>query len=187
MDIATANIKNRFDRHEWGGAFGDLGTLIPFLLAYVSILKMDANGLLVSLGAALVVVGALFRTPFPVQPMKAIGAVAISQIAVSSGLTASTVVASALVTGVLWFAMGLTGVADRISKWIPRSALLGIVLGLGFSFMLDGLRMMTASPWMAGGLLALTLLMLSRPGVPAMLLLLAVGIVVSLLERPTLA
>lgn len=187
MRNSTASHRNRFDRHEWGGAFGDLGTLIPFLLAYVSILKMDANGLLVSLGAALVVVGVVFRTPFPVQPMKAIGAVAISQIAISSGLTASTVIAGGLVTGVLWLAMGLTRVADRIGRWIPRSALLGIVLGLGFSFMLEGLRMMTASPWIAGGLLVLTMLMLSRPGVPAMLLLLAVGVVVSLIERPTLA
>ena len=26
----------RFDRREWAGAFGDLGTLVPFLLAYVN-------------------------------------------------------------------------------------------------------------------------------------------------------
>ncbi len=31
---------------EFAGAFGDLGTLIPFVAAYLSVLKMDANGLL---------------------------------------------------------------------------------------------------------------------------------------------
>ncbi len=28
---------NRFDRMEWAGAFGDLGTLIPFVVAYISV------------------------------------------------------------------------------------------------------------------------------------------------------
>lgn len=187
MNESSTSPRNRFDLHEWGGAFGDLGTLIPFLLAYVTILKMDPNGVLVALGVALVVVGYLFRTPFPVQPMKAIGAVAIGQVAITGGMTGSTVIAAALVTGVLWLAMGATGLAERIGKWIPRSALLGIVLGLGFSFMLEGLRMMTPSPWIAPVLLAVTMLLLSRPKFPAMLVLLAAGIGVALCQRPTLA
>lgn len=32
--------RNRFDRMEWAGAFGDLGTLIPFVVGYIVILKM---------------------------------------------------------------------------------------------------------------------------------------------------
>lgn len=31
----------RYDRWEWAGAFGDIGTLIPFVLAYITLLKMD--------------------------------------------------------------------------------------------------------------------------------------------------
>ena len=27
--------RNRFDRMEWAGAFGDLGTFIPFVVAYI--------------------------------------------------------------------------------------------------------------------------------------------------------
>ena len=37
----AAPAGNRFDRMEWAGAFGDLGTLIPFVVAYISLLKMD--------------------------------------------------------------------------------------------------------------------------------------------------
>ena len=37
---------NRFDRMEVAGAFGDLGTLIPFVVAYISLLKMDPFGVL---------------------------------------------------------------------------------------------------------------------------------------------
>jgi hypothetical protein len=40
---------------------------------------MDANGLLVAFGVALIAAGLLYRTPFPVQPMKAIGAAAVSR------------------------------------------------------------------------------------------------------------
>lgn len=32
-------LKNRFNRSEWAGAFGDLGTLIPFIIGYISIMN----------------------------------------------------------------------------------------------------------------------------------------------------
>ena len=62
----------RFDRTECLAAFADLGTFIPFVLAYVGVFDMDPAGLLLAFGAALVCCGFLYRTPFPVQPMKAV-------------------------------------------------------------------------------------------------------------------
>jgi hypothetical protein len=76
-----AKAGNRFDRLEWAGAFGDLGTLIPFVVAYISLLKMDPYGVLLAFGIALIVSGLYYKTPFPIQPMKAIGAVATTQAA----------------------------------------------------------------------------------------------------------
>jgi hypothetical protein len=32
---------NRCGRMEWAGPFGDVGTLIPFLVAYITLFKMD--------------------------------------------------------------------------------------------------------------------------------------------------
>lgn len=177
---------NRYDLRELAGAFGDLGTLIPFVAAYIVVLKMDAAAILLGFGVALIVVGVLYRTPFPVQPMKAIGAVAIAQGA-AVGLTAAAVVGAGLVTGLVWLVLGLTGTAKRAAALVPRPALLGVILGLGFSFMLEGIRMMAASPWLSGLLLAMTLLMLSRSRFPAMLVLLAMGFVVALVEQPDLA
>lgn len=186
MDPAAARPRNRFDLPEWAGAFGDLGTLIPFLAAYMSILKMDANGLLVAFGVALIVTGFVYRTPFPVQPMKAIGAAAVSHASLAAGLTSTAVVGAALTTGVMWLLLAATGLAGRLAQWVPRSALLGVVLGLGFSFMLEGIRMMSTSPWIAGTLLALTLVLLGRPRVPAMLVLLGIGVAIALVEQPGL-
>lgn len=112
---------NRYDLRELGGAFGDLGTLVPFVAAYIAVLKMDAAAVLLGFGVALIAVGLIYRTPFPVQPMKAIGAVAISQ----SGHMALTVsgvvpVGAGLVTGVIWLILGLTGTAKRVADWVPR-------------------------------------------------------------------
>ena len=79
--------RNRFDRMEWAGAFGDLGTLIPFVVAYIGVAKIDPLGVLLAFGVALIICGAYYRTPFPVQPMKAIGAVAATQAAQMVAIT----------------------------------------------------------------------------------------------------
>lgn len=186
MRTGAARPRNRFDLAEAGGAFGDLGTLIPFLVAYVGVLRMDATAVLLPFGVALLVVGFVFRTPFPVQPMKAIGATALTQAAVSGGLTGEAVVAAGLVTGLIWLALALSGLATRLARLVPRSALLGVVMGLGFAFMLEGVRMMAGQWLLSAALLAATLAMLSRRW-PAMLALLAAGAAIALLRDPSLA
>lgn len=179
--------KNRFDLPELAGAFGDLGTLIPFVAAYISVLKMDPSGILLAFGSALVVVGFVYRTPFPVQPMKAIGAAAITQGGQMAALTSSTVMGAGVVTGIIWMLVGTTGLARHLVRWVPAPALLGVVMGLGFSFMLEGIRMMGQSPWIGAGLLFLTLVLLARSRFPAMVVLLAIGAVIALFDQPTLA
>ncbi len=187
MHNTSTHPANRFDLPEWAGAFGDLGTLIPFVAAYVSILKIDASGMLVAFGVALIAAGSIYRTPFPVQPMKVIGAAAVSQTTLAAGLGPALVTGAGLTTGLLWIFLAVTGLGRQAAGWIPRAALLGIVMGLGFSFMLEGIRMMSASPWIAGLLLALTLLLVGRPRVPAMLVLLALGVLIALIGQPSLA
>ena len=76
---------------EWAGAFGDLGTLIPFVVAYIGVLKIDPFGILFTFGTALVICGLYYKTPFPVQPMKAIGAVATTQAAQTAVITPAAV------------------------------------------------------------------------------------------------
>jgi MFS superfamily sulfate permease-like transporter len=178
--------RNRFDLRELSGAFGDLGTLIPFVAAYIAVLKMDPRGVLLAFGIALVIVGIVYRTPFPVQPMKAIGAAAVTQAVALAAFTSATVVGATLVTGVLWLFLGVTGLATRVRRIVPAPAMLGVVLGLGFSFMLEGIRMMAQSPMVGAGLFVLTLLLLMQPRVPAMLVLLAGGVLFALWQQPGL-
>lgn len=178
--------RNRYDLQELAGAFGDLGTLIPFVVAYISIVKMDPAGVLLSFGSALIVVGLVYKTPFPVQPMKAIGAVAVTQTVGAVALTPVMVAGAGLVTAAMWLLLAATGLAKWIARWVPRSALLGVVMGLGFTFMLEGIRMMAGSWLLAAGLLAGTLLAMSRSKPAAMLLLMATGAGIALAGRPEL-
>ncbi len=179
--------RNRFDRMEWAGAFGDLGTLIPFVVAYLSMLSLDPFGVLFSFGAALIICGLVYGTPFPVQPMKAIGAIATTQAAQTLTVSAGAVWAAGLASGIIWLLLGLTGTAQKVAKLISRPVVVGIILGLGFGFMLNGVKMMADNWWIGGFALAGTLLLLDSRRVPAMFLLLIFGAVCGIIVDPKLA
>ena len=179
-------LSNRFDRMEWAGAFGDLGTLIPFVVAYIAVVKMDPFGVLFSLGAAMLASGLYYKTPFPVQPMKAIGAVAATQAAQTATITQGTVYGAGLVTGLVWLLLGLSGAARRVGSWAPRPVVVGIVLGLGLGFMLEGIKMMS-SGWLIATIAMLgTLLLLKNKALPAMFLLLLFGVACGIAKKPDL-
>lgn len=177
----------RFDRGEWSGAFGDLGTLVPFLLAYITVVGIEPAGMLLAFGITFVVAGGYFRTPFPVQPMKAIGAIAVTGAAQTATITPQAVAIAALATGLIWLAIGATGTADRIARWVGRPIVIGITLGLGLAFMLDGTRMMATGIWLAAPLLLVTILLLSDRALVAMILILAAGVAWSVLTDPAVA
>ena len=183
---APAPSANRFDRMEVAGAFGDLGTLIPFVVAYISILKMDPFGLLLAFGLSMVVCGFVYRTPIPVQPMKAAGAIATTQAAQTLIITPAMVWGAALATGVVWLLLGLTGTARYVTRLISRPVVLGIILGLGFGFMIEGAKMMSHNWWLGGAALLGTSLLLTNRIVPAMFLLLVFGASCGILSDPTL-
>ena len=177
---------NRYDRMEIAGAFGDLGTLVPFVVAYISVLKMDPYGVLLAFGAAMIVCGIVYRTPIPVQPMKAAGAIATTQAAQTLIITPAMVWGASLATGIVWLVLGLTGTAHHVAKLVTRPVVLGIILGLGFGFMIEGAKMMSQNWWVGGAALLGTSLLLTNRVVPAMFLLLLFGAGYGILSDPTL-
>ncbi len=175
----------RFDRMEWGGAFGDLGTLIPFLVAYIGIGSVPATGILCAFGLALIATGLVYGTPIPVQPMKAAGAVVATQ-AAALAISPQAVFAATLVTGAIWLALGFSGAAQRVATLLKPAVISGVVLGLGVAFMLEGLANI-ATGWLLGGItLVGAFALLAQRQIPAMLVVLAFGAVVALVQRPEL-
>ena len=174
---------NRFDRSELAGAFGDLGTLVPFVVGYITVARLEPQGVLLGFGLLAFATGLYFRTPMSVQPMKAIATVAVTQ---PQMVTPGAIFASALVTGVFWLGMGATGAVSWLAALTSRPVVRGIILGLGLSFILEGVTFMNQGPLVAIPAVVLTFFFLGLPRVPAMLLLLAYGAVAALSVDPTL-
>jgi predicted benzoate:H+ symporter BenE len=173
---------NDYNKMEFAGAFGDLGTLIPFVVGYITLNKMDPLGILVAFGLFKIFVGLYFKTPIPVQPMKAIGGMAIAH---AGTITPGMIWGSGIFTGIFWLLMGVTGAINWIEKVTTKPVIRGIMLGLGLSFILEGLGMMKSQPLLAIGGIVLTFLLLNNQRLPAMLALLGYGIVFAFIQRPS--
>jgi len=176
-------LGNDYNKMEFAGAFGDLGTFIPFVVGYITLNKMDPLGILVAFGIFKIFVGLYFRTPIPIQPMKAIGGMAIAH---AGTITPGMIWGSGIFTGLFWLLMGVTGAITWIEKVTTKPVVRGIMLGLGLSFIVEGLGMMKAQPVLAIGGVVLTLLLLNNKRLPAMLALLGYGIIFSFLQKPEL-
>jgi MFS superfamily sulfate permease-like transporter len=176
--------KNRYDHVELAGGFGDLGTLIPFVVGYIAIMKVDPLGILFMFGASMIAVGLYYKTPIPVQPMKVIGGAAIAS---GGTITAGMICGAGLFTGIFWFLAGATKTVDLATRLASKPIIRGIVLGLGLLFITEGVKMMLNNPWLAGVGLALTYFLLTNQKFPAMFALLILGAVAAYFLDPVLA
>lgn len=70
--------RRRITWQEISGALGDIGTFLPLTIALVNAVGLDLGTTLIWTGLYNIVLGTLFDVPLPVQPMKAICAIAIA-------------------------------------------------------------------------------------------------------------
>jgi MFS superfamily sulfate permease-like transporter len=113
--------------------------------------------------------------------MKAIGAAAIA-----GGISPPALLGSGLTTGLFWFFAGATGAIRPIAKLATKPVVRGIMLGLGLSFMIDGINRMKTAPVLAGIALIVTYILLTNPKIPAMFMLLIIGVVSAVVMDPQL-
>jgi predicted benzoate:H+ symporter BenE len=173
--------KNVYDRTELAGAFGDLGTLIPFVVGFIAVMKLDPLGILFTFGLCEIAVGLFYKTPIPVQPMKVIGGAAIAS---GGAMSAGMICGAGLFTGLFWLLAGTTKTVSLATKLAAKPIVRGIVLGLGLLFISEGIKMMLVTPWLGGIGLALTFALLARPRFPAMFALLILGAVATYVLDP---
>lgn len=166
--------KNRYDHIELAGAFGDLGTLIPFVVGYIAVMKIDPLGILFMFGLSEILVGLYYKTPIPVQPMKAIGGAAIAS---GGAMSPGMICGAGLFTGLFWLLAGTTKTVNLATRLAAKPIIRGIVLGLGLMFITEGVKMMLVTPWLGGVGLVITFVLLTYPRVPAMFALLILGAV----------
>ena len=118
--------------------------------------------------------------------MKAAGAIATTQAAQTLVITPAMVSGASIATGIVWLFLGVTGTARYVTKLITRPVVLGIILGLGFGFMIEGAKMMAQNWWLGGIALLGTALLLNNRVIPAMFLLLIFGASYGVLSDPSL-
>jgi hypothetical protein len=172
---------NIYNSTEFAGAFGDLGTLIPFVIGYIVVAKLDPVGILVSLGILKIFVGLYFKTPVPIQPMKAIGAAAISN---PGSISPGMIWCSGIFSALIWILMAVTGAVSWLNKITAKPVVKGIMLGLGLSFAINGLKMMSGQWILAAVAMIVAFLLLTNKYVPAMLVLLVLGVAASFILNP---
>ena len=182
--VITANGAAPDWRRELSSAFGDMGTLVPYLVAYLIVVGMDGAIVFLSFGAALLVTGLFYRLPIPVQPMKAIGAAAAAHATQQLVVTPAAIALSALITGLFWLLAAYSGFAQRAGNAVPKDVTKGVVLGVGVSLVLEALRLMQ-DDWLAGVPMLIALLVLNaRSRISPFLVILAAGILLGAWRQP---
>ena len=131
-----ANLSFRSKWAELNGAMGDLGTYIPIVLALTLADDLNLGTTLIFTGVYNIITGAIYGVPMPVQPMKAIAAVAIS----GTGFGVPEIMAAGIITGGVLFVLGVTGLMQIVYKLIPLSIVRGIQLAQGLSFALTAVK-----------------------------------------------
>ena len=190
-----------FNRLEFAGSLGDLGTLLPLAIGMIMVNGLDPSGLFFSVGLFYIFTGIYFGITTPVQPMKVIGAYAIA-----TAMTPHQVMASGILMGACLLFIGATGAITLIGRHVPKAAVRGVQLSTGTLLMAEGVKFMVgkarlqvlhqlAEPYLSFqqvgpvpvGLVigvigaALTLLLLENRRAPAGLMIVGVGVLIGLL------
>ena len=126
-----------FNRVEFAGALGDLGTLLPLAIGLILISGLSPAGLFLSVGLFYILSGLYYGVTVPVQPMKVIGAYAIA-----TGMNASQITASGFLMGLVLLIIGATGIMGVIGRFIPKPVVRGVQLSTGTLLMVGGVKLM---------------------------------------------
>lgn len=182
----------RFDRAELAGAVADLGVLVPIAVGLIVKCGLSPTAVLLPAGLLYVVAGLVYRVPVPVQPLKAFGAIVIAQ-----GLGADVIASGALLMGVIFVALGGSGLLGRVARVFPHPIIRGVQLSVGLLFIHLAWELVTEPPavltdhtrptwWLIGGaiVVAVAALALRRRGITLVLVALAVVAVVLAYHGP---
>lgn len=188
---AVALPRLRITRSEISGAFADLGLLIPLEAALIAVNGLNPTSTLLGVGITYIAAGWFFDLPMPVQPLKALAAIAIAR-----ELSPDVIAAGALLMSLSLLFLAVTGLVDRLYAVVPLGVVRGIQLGLAyvlirgaFGLLAKPLAASHAAPALALGdvslplmvalapvAIALVFILIRRPIVPASVAVLAAGV-----------
>ncbi len=126
---------------EASGAVADLGVFVPLAAALILVNGLDPGAVLLGAGILLVAAGAAFRVPFPVQPLKALTAVAVAQ-----RLAPEVIHAAGIELGLFLLLLSVHHVADLVARLFTKPVVRALQLGVGLLLVLTAVRLAVAPP-----------------------------------------
>jgi hypothetical protein len=182
---SPANSKRiSFGPGEWAGAFGDIGTDLPLLAGMLLASDMAPAPVLLLFGACQIASGLIYRMPMPVQPLKVVAALVISQ-----RLGSEVIAGAGLAIAAVMLGLTISGALAGLARLVPVAVVRGIQAGLGAKLCILALGTYAGGQgWrgcvLAGAAAALLLWLSRRPRIPASLLLLGIGAIIVWLGGP---
>jgi MFS superfamily sulfate permease-like transporter len=189
-DLAGHNLSTfrRQPLSEISGSLGDLGTFLPIVIALAEGHQISLTTTLIFTGVYNVLTGLVFGIPLPVQPMKAIAAVAILR-----SLTAGQTAAAGIFVSCCILFFSVTGLLSWFTRVIPIPVVKGIQVGAGLSLIIAACTKALPSLswtgpswadnylWMIAAIVVLFAINL-RPRTPYALILFLVGILFAVIR-----
>jgi xanthine/uracil permease len=177
----------RFDRNEFSGAFGDIGTDFPLLVGMIIAAGLDVTSCLILFGSMQIFTGLYYGIPMPAEPLKAMAVIVITQ-----KLSGKVLYGGGLAIGILMLLLSVTGLIDWLARAVPKVVVRGIQLGLGLQLAQLALRDYIPADKMSGYVLAgiafaLIIALLGNRRFPPALLVILLGITYGLLFKVHLA
>lgn len=172
--------KIRFDRNEFAGAFGDIGTDFPLIVSLILVAGLDPASVLIMFGAMQIMTGLIYGIPMPVQPLKAMAVIVITQ-----KLTGNILYAAGLAIGLIMLFLTVTNLLAWLGKVIPKCVVRGIQFGLGMQLATLALKDYVSSDGMSGFILAgasflIIVVLLGNRKYPASLFVIVLGLIYAL-------
>jgi Molybdate transporter of MFS superfamily/Protein of unknown function (DUF2442) len=118
----------RFDRNELAGSFGDIGTDLPLVIGMVLAAGLDPASVFIMFGLAQIATGLVYGLPMPMQPLKAMAVLVISQ-----RLSGNLLYGGGLAVGAVMLLLTVTGGLVFLARLVPKCVVRGIQFGLGLS------------------------------------------------------
>ena len=146
----------KFDRNEWSGAFGDIGTDFPLIVGMILAAGLDSASVLVTFGVMQIFTGSFYKMPMPIQPLKAMATIVITQ-----KISPNILYGGGLAIGISMLLLNITKLIDWISRVVPKAVIRGIQLGLGIKLGLLALQDYVIADGVAGYYLAATAFLLA--------------------------
>lgn len=127
--------------NEITGAVADLGVLVPLAAALILVNGLDASAVLLGAGLLVLAAGALFRIPFPVQPLKALTAVAVAR-----ELSPDVIHAAGLEVAAFLLLLSVGGIANVIARAFTKPVVRALQLGVGVLLVMSAVRLVALPP-----------------------------------------